>query len=69
VATLRDPASGMSATATRTTVTSATELTAEFGALPFAPAARLTFAVRNPDGCDAALVEAVLRKTGSGACP
>lgn len=69
VATLADPGGGMTLDAAATTVASATELTASFGALPFAAGTKLTLTVANPDGCSGAQSAAVMVKAGGGGCP
>lgn len=50
-------------------VASPTQLTVQFGNNTFANNAALTLTVTNPDGCSAALPNAVHRKTGGGGCP
>ena len=66
---LSDPATNRTLAASSVAITSPTELTATFGALPFQANVQLTFTVTAPDGCSGALAGAVMRKAGGGGCP
>jgi hypothetical protein len=68
-ALVNDPSTNVSLDAITTTVVSATQITAQFGANSYADNTRLDFLVENPDGCAAMLADSVRRKSGGGGCP